>query len=130
MADESGPEQPAEGCPIEATLEVIGGKWKTVILYWLLRDRTLQFGDLRRHMPALSEPMLARFLRELEAHEIIHRKVHRKVRIGVPPQVDYSLTEYGRTLGPITELLAEWGANHRNLVARRRKTYESRRFRR
>ena len=95
------------GCPVEATLDVIGGKWKALILFWL-RDEVCRFGELRRQIPAISERMLTQQLRELEDHGIIHREVYPVV----PPKVEYSLTPYGRTLRPITDLLCAWGKKH------------------
>jgi DNA-binding HxlR family transcriptional regulator len=103
-------------CPVEATLDVIGGKWKVVILFWL-KDGTLRFGELRKKIPGVSERMLTQQLRELEGHGIIHREVYPEV----PPKVEYSLTEYGKTLRPITELMCAWGKTHlrRSLVMER-----------
>jgi DNA-binding HxlR family transcriptional regulator len=94
-------------CPVEATLDVIGGKWKALILFWL-RDQVCRFGELRRQIPDISERMLTQQLRELEADGIVHRKVYPVV----PPKVEYSLTAYGRTLRPITDLLCAWGKKH------------------
>ena len=94
-------------CPVEATLGVIGGKWKVVILFWL-KGGALRFGELRRKIPGVSERMLTQQLRELEEHGIVHREVYAVV----PPRVEYSLTDYGRTLGPITELMCAWGKRH------------------
>src|SRR5262245_33087035 len=90
---------PRYNCPVEATLDVLGGKWKALILFWL-RDETLRFGELRRLIPGVSEKVLAQQLRELEDHGVVHREVYPEV----PPHVEYSLTEYGRTLRPITDL--------------------------
>jgi DNA-binding HxlR family transcriptional regulator len=98
---------PTYNCPVEATLDVIGGKWKVVILFWL-RDNTLRFGELKRKIPGVSERMLTQQLRELEVHGIVRRKVHPVV----PPRVDYSLTAYGATLKPITDLMCAWGKKH------------------
>lgn len=101
-------------CPVEATLDVIGGKWKVVILYWL-QEETLRFGVLKKRIPGVSERMLTQQLRELEEHGIIHRKVYAEV----PPKVEYSLTEYGRTLRPITDLMCAWGQRHLDRIASR-----------
>jgi DNA-binding HxlR family transcriptional regulator len=94
-------------CPVEATLDVIGGKWKVLILFWL-RDQVCRFGELRRKIPDISERMLTQQLRELENHGIVHRNVFPVV----PPKVEYSLTPYGRTLRPITDLMCRWGKKH------------------
>ena len=93
------------GCPVEATLEVVGGKWKGVLLFHLL-ERTLRFGELRRCVPGITQRMLTQQLRELEADGLINRKVYAQV----PPRVDYSMTEFGRTLEPIISQMREWGA--------------------
>jgi DNA-binding HxlR family transcriptional regulator len=98
---------PQYNCPVEATLDVIGGKWKALILFWL-RDRVCRFGELRRKIPDISERMLTQQLRELEAHGIVNRKVYPVV----PPKVEYALTAYGRTLRPITDLMCSWGKKH------------------
>jgi DNA-binding HxlR family transcriptional regulator len=97
----------AFNCPVEVTLDVIGGKWKALILFWLA-DQVCRFSELRRNIPDISERMLTQQLRELEGHGIIHRKVYPVV----PPKVEYSLTTYGRTLRPITNLMCEWGKKH------------------
>ena len=107
MAAKSVKKAPDYHCPVEATLDVIGGKWKAVILFWL-RDDVCRFGELRRKIPDISERMLTQQLRELEDHGIVRRKVYPVV----PPKVEYSLTAYGRTLRPITDLMCEWGKTH------------------
>jgi DNA-binding HxlR family transcriptional regulator len=101
--------QPGEcfECPVEATLGVIGGKWKVVILWWL-REGVQRFGELKRRIPGVTQKMLTQQLRELEADGIVNRKVYPQV----PPRVEYSLTEYGRTLRPIMELMCAWGKKH------------------
>jgi len=113
MAKNDG-ESPTFHCPVEATLDVIGGKWKVVILFWL-KDRTLRFGELRRKIPDVSERMLTQQLREPEQHGIVRREVYPEV----PLKVEYSLTDYGRTLRPITDLMCEWGKRHMRRSARR-----------
>ena len=92
-------------CPVEATLEVIGGKWKGVILFHLTHDGAHRFAVLRRKIPGVSERMLTQQLRELEDDGIVHREVCPEV----PPKVEYSLTDYGKTLRPITEVMCGWG---------------------
>ncbi|SDE46770.1 MULTISPECIES: winged helix-turn-helix transcriptional regulator [Kordiimonas] len=91
-------------CGVEATLEVIGGKWKGVILYHLVPE-TLRFGELGKLMPKITQRMLTRQLRELEGDGLVHRKVYPVV----PPRVEYSLTERGRTLAPLIMQLKNWG---------------------
>ena len=107
MSAEKPKPVPQYNCPVEATLDVIGGKWKALILFWL-RDQVCRFGELRRKIPHISERMLTQQLRELEQDGIVHRKVHPVV----PPKVEYSLTPYGRTLRPITDLMCKWGETH------------------
>lgn len=97
----------AQGCPVEATLEVIGGKWKGVILYHLLSE-TSRFNELRRLMPDITQRMLTKQLRELEANNLISRKVYAEV----PPKVEYSISDYGKTLTPVIHALKEWGLQH------------------
>lgn len=96
-----------EGCPVEACLSVIGGKWKGVILYHLLSD-TIRFNELRRLMPEITQRMLTKQLRELEADGLVHRKVYPEV----PPRVEYSMTEYGLTLRPVIDALFQWGIDY------------------
>ncbi len=95
------------GCPVEATLEVIGGKWKGVILYHLL-SKTIRFNELRRLMPEITQRMLTKQLRELEAENLITRTVYAEV----PPKVEYSMTDYGQTLAPVIHALQIWGVQH------------------
>jgi DNA-binding HxlR family transcriptional regulator len=95
-------------CPVEAALDVIGGKWKVVILFYLTNKGTHRFAELRRKILGVSERMLTQQLRELEVDGIVHREVYPEV----PPRVEYSLTEYGKTLRPITQAMCDWGQKH------------------
>lgn len=91
-------------CSVEAALDVIGGKWKGVILFHLL-DNTLRFSALQRQIPNITRRMLTLSLRELEAVGIVHREVYKQV----PPKVEYSLTAYGQSLEMIILALDAWG---------------------
>ena len=100
-------------CGVQTTLSVIEGHWKLPILFRLL-DGTRRFGELRKHLPAATQRMLTLHLRELERDGLIHREVYREV----PPKVEYSLTEMGRSLEPLLQFMSEWGhANHASMVA-------------
>nr|WP_205187960.1 helix-turn-helix domain-containing protein [Metabacillus iocasae] len=90
--------------PVEATLEVIGGKWKVVILCHL-KEGKKRFGELRKLIPDITKKMLTQQLRELEGHNIIHREEYDEV----PPRVEYSLTEEGETLRQILDQMCHWG---------------------
>ena len=90
--------------PIDATLEVIGGKYKVAILYHLCKDAK-RFGELRRLVPLATQRMLTNQLRELESDNLIHRRVFAEV----PPKVEYSLTPLGKTLVPVLQTLCNWG---------------------
>ncbi len=94
-------------CPIEAALEVIGGKWKGMALYHLL-DGTKRFNALKREVNGVTQRMLTKQLRELELDGLISRHVYAEV----PPKVEYSLTKKGKALRPILLALEEWGAQH------------------
>ena len=94
----------AAGCPVELTLDLIGGKWKGVILYHLLSG-TLRFNELRRRLPTATQRMLTRQLRELEEAGLVTRHIHAQV----PPRVDYSLSPEGRSLEPIIRAMHAWG---------------------
>ncbi|KFN03679.1 transcriptional regulator [Bacillus clarus] len=98
-----------EGCPVEVTLDVIGGKWKGVILYHLL-DKKKRFNELRRLIPGITQRMLSLQLSELESDGVVKRKVYPEV----PPRVEYSLTEFGRTLEPIIVQMKEWGEKYKS----------------
>ena len=93
------------GCAVEAALDVIGNKWKGVILFHLL-EGSKRFNELRRLIPSVTQRMLTLQLRELEKDDVVLRTVYPQI----PPKVEYSLTELGQTLKPILFSLREWGA--------------------
>ncbi|MDL2402325.1 winged helix-turn-helix transcriptional regulator [Rhizobium mayense] len=92
------------GCPVEATLSLLDGKWKGVILFHLM-ERTLRFNEIRRRLPAVTQRMLTKQLRELEESGLVSRTVFPVV----PPRVDYALTPLGASLEPIIKAMAVWG---------------------
>ena len=96
-----------ENCPVAATLELIGGKYKALIL-WHLSDKKLRFSELRKAVQSATPKMLTQQLRELESCQLIHREVYPVV----PPKVEYSMTELGRSLMPILTEMRDWGAKY------------------
>ena len=94
-------------CPVVITLDVVGGKWKTLILYHLLQG-TKRFNELRRLMPEVTQQMLTLQLRELERDGIVHREVYAQV----PPKVEYSLTDLGYSLEPLLLMMLKWGTEY------------------
>ncbi|MFF8398598.1 winged helix-turn-helix transcriptional regulator [Streptomyces sp. NPDC016172] len=91
-------------CGIDAAMDVIGGKWKVLIL-WALNERPCRFGELRRELPGITEKVLASHLREMEADGLVHREAYDEV----PPRVEYSLTPRGVSLNQALEPLGAWG---------------------
>jgi len=96
-----------DNCPVEATLDLIGGKYKALIL-WHLSDGTLRFSELRSRISKATPKMLTQQLRELENHRLIHREVYPVI----PPKVEYSLTDTGKSLLPILVAMRDWGADY------------------
>lgn len=94
-------------CPVESTIELIGGKYKALIL-WHLSEKTLRFSELKKSVSGATAKMLTQQLRELEAHDLVHREVFPII----PPKVEYSLTELGRSLLPILVAMRDWGASY------------------
>lgn len=94
-------------CPVEATLELIGGKWKGIVLFYLL-DGRLRFSELKRKIGCVTQRMLTKQLRELEASGLVNRIVYAEV----PPRVEYELTEEGKSLKSVLSALKKWGETH------------------
>ncbi len=97
------------GCSVEAAAEVIGGKWKGVILHHL-KDHTKRFNELKKQIPNITQRMLTRQLRELERDTIVKRHAYAEL----PPRVEYSLTAFGKSLLPILNELDKWGSEYIN----------------
>lgn len=98
-------------CPVEVTLQIVGGKWKPLILYYLLQS-TRRYNELKRMLPAVTPQMLTLQLRELERDAIVHRHVYAEV----PPKVEYSLTDLGHSLEPILLAMLAWGEGYLQTV--------------
>ena len=94
-------------CPVEATIQLIGGKYKAVILWHLMND-TLRYSELHRKIPKATDKMLAQQLRELERDGLISRMVYPVV----PPKTEYSLTDFGKSLAPILDAMCDWGTEY------------------
>lgn len=97
-------------CNVELTLDIIGGKWKALIIYQIGKFEKIRYGELKRVIPNINERVLSRQLRELEEDQLINRKVYDTV----PPKVEYSLTDIGQSLSPILYKLGEWGKEYNN----------------
>lgn len=97
-------------CPVEHTLKVIGGKWKTIILWLLSTGGAKRYGEVKRALGTISHKMLSQQLKELEADGMLHREEYHQI----PPKVEYSLTEKGKTLLPILNEMANWGLQDKN----------------
>lgn len=100
-------------CALDVTMDYIGGKWKTVVL-WYLRKSHKRFSELKRHIPGITEKMLSLQLRQLEADGLVGRRVFAEV----PPRVEYFLTEEGKTIVPVVEAIAKWGRRKAELEGR------------
>ncbi|MCL2580388.1 MAG: helix-turn-helix transcriptional regulator [Oscillospiraceae bacterium] len=94
-------------CPVVATLDIIGGKYKAIIL-WHLMDHTRRFGELRKLIPQATQKMLTQQLRELEEDKLVIRTVYPIV----PPKVDYRLSDLGESIRPILEAIRAWGTDY------------------
>lgn len=91
-------------CALDITMDYIGGKWKTIVL-WYLRNKTMRFSELKKQIPDITEKMLSLQLKGLEEHGLVKRTVYPEV----PLRVEYSLTDFGKTLTPVLEAIAKWG---------------------
>ncbi len=94
-------------CPVSATLDMVGGKYKALII-WHLSEGKLRFSQLNKLIPNATAKMLTQQLREMETQELIHREVYPVV----PPKVEYSLTDLGQSLMPVLVAMRDWGANY------------------
>jgi DNA-binding HxlR family transcriptional regulator len=91
-------------CAMDITMDYIGGKWKTVVL-WYLKNKTMRFGELKKQIPDITEKMLSIQLKKLEEDGVVKREEFDEI----PLRVEYSLTEFGKTLVPVLEAIAKWG---------------------
>ncbi|MCF8010370.1 MAG: helix-turn-helix transcriptional regulator [Clostridiales bacterium] len=96
-------------CPLEYTQKVIGGKWKPIILWYLSTEGVKRYGELKKFLAKISHKMLSQQLKELEKDKLIHREEYHQI----PPKVEYSITEKGKTLLPILELMNKWGLENK-----------------
>ncbi|QVK20667.1 winged helix-turn-helix transcriptional regulator [Mycoplasmatota bacterium] len=95
-------------CEIEVTLELIGGKWKSLLLWNLGNHEVIRFNEFRRIIPEITQKMLTQQLRTLEEDRLINRKIYNQI----PPMVEYSLSEEGKKLMPILDQMDQWGKNY------------------
>lgn len=103
----------AVSCPVETTLALIHGRWKVLVIHYLL-EGTKRFGELHRALSGISHRTLAKQLREMEAARLIRRKVYREV----PPKVEYSLTPLGASLQPVLAAMDAWGETYAKTIAK------------
>jgi DNA-binding HxlR family transcriptional regulator len=101
-------------CPVETGIELLSGKWKARILWKLYNNQTMRFGELRNSLTNITEKMLAQQLRELENVKLVNRKVYTEV----PPKVEYSLTDFGKSLTPILDSFASWGIANQETMSK------------
>lgn len=99
-----------ESLPIEYTLSVLGGKWKILILYYLMTEKVQRYGELKHNVTGITHKMLSMQLKELETEGLISRREYRQI----PPKVEYSLTPSGTTLLPLLEQMYDWGKENMN----------------
>ena len=113
-------------CPAERAVYFLGGKWKIRILFGLLRSKKMRFGEFKKALKTITQQMLSKQLKELEADGIVNRKV---IQI-MPPNVEYSLTEFGLSVMPILKSFSEWNKkNTRTISVKLNKNFEESRIR-
>ncbi|SEN50311.1 helix-turn-helix domain-containing protein [Paenibacillus sp. OV219] len=95
-------------CKFESALSILVGKWKPVILLQLIANDTMRFSELQKAIPDINKRMLTQQLRELEHHDIVRREVYNQI----PPRVEYSISEYGKGLSTVLQVLNDWGTSH------------------
>ena len=98
-----------KSCPVTATMQVLGGKWKAILINAIYHTSPARFGELKRSVKGITQSMLTQQLRELEEDGLISRKIYAEI----PPRVEYTLTEFGLTLSPIMQSMANWGKEYR-----------------
>ncbi len=98
-----------KSCPVTATMHVLGGKWKAILINAIYHTSPARFGELKRSVKGITQSMLTQQLRELEHDGLISRKIYAEI----PPRVEYTLTDFGLTLSPIMLSLAKWGEEYR-----------------
>ena len=113
-------------CPAERAIYFLGGKWKIRILFSLLNNKKIRFGELKKGLKTITQQMLSKQLKELETDGIVNRKVYQVV----PPKVEYSLTEFGTSVMPILKSFSEWNKrNTRTIALKLNKHFEESRIR-
>lgn len=101
----------SNGCPVESTLQIISGKWKSVVLYHLIKNKVCRFSELQKKMPNCSRRMLSLQLNELETDKIIEKKIYPVI----PPKTEYRMTRFGETLTPIILEMDKWGRTYNSI---------------
>lgn len=99
-------------CPVATTVYLIGNKWTLLILRELVANNNIRFGQIKKNIDGISQKVLTQNLRELENNGLVKRQVYAEV----PPKVEYSLTNIGKTLIPVMDMLAKWGEEYKNLI--------------
>ncbi|TPR15019.1 transcriptional regulator [Apilactobacillus timberlakei] len=97
-----------DGCPVESTLQIISGKWKSVILYHLFKNEVMRFNDFDKNISGCSKRMLSLQLKELEDDGVIIKKIYPVI----PPKTEYRLTDFGQTLYPVINEMNKWGRKY------------------